>query len=62
MKWKRFLQPVLFTVGFAAAGLLYYKFYGCTTSCPISSSPVNTMVYMGVIGLLLSVAFRPSKA
>ena len=55
---KNWLIPLLFTVGGALVGLAYYYFVGCTTvSCAITSSPINTMVYMGVVGLLLSGLF-----
>ena len=55
---KNWLIPLLFTVGGALVGLAYYYFVGCTTgSCAITSSPVNTMVYMGVVGFLLSRLF-----
>ena len=57
MKHQKKLWPLLFTVGGALTGLLYYRFFGCTTGCAITSSPVNTMVYMAVIGLLLSGVF-----
>ena len=40
------------------AGLAYYYFIGCATgSCPITSNPVSSMVYMGLIGWLLSSVF-----
>ena len=58
MKLKKWIWPALFAAGGALAGLAYYTFFGCKTSCPISSSPVNTMLYVGVIGLLLSGVFR----
>ena len=55
---KKWLRPVLFTVVGALVGLAYYALVGCSTgSCAITSSPVNTMVYTGLIGLLLSGAF-----
>jgi len=55
---KKWLKPVLFTVGGALAGLAYYRYVGCVTgSCPITSSPVTSMVYMGLIGWLLSGVF-----
>ena len=55
---KKWLRPILFTGGGALAGLAYYALAGCLTgSCTITSNPVNTMVYTGLIGLLLSGAF-----
>ena len=58
MKNKKWLRPFLFTVGGALAGLGYYYVVGCSTdSCAITSNPIITMIYMGVIGLLLSGLF-----
>jgi len=57
-KWKKWIRPALFTLGGVFAGLGYYYFVGCSTgSCPITSNPVSSMVYMGLIGWLLSGAF-----
>ena len=58
-KLKKWLRPFLFTVGGALVGLGYYYVVGCSTgSCPITSNPIITMIYMGVVGLLLSGLFR----
>lgn len=52
---KKHRRSILFAVGGVLAGLVYYLLAGCPTgSCPISSSPVTSMLYMGVIGWLLS--------
>lgn len=57
-KLKKWLRPLLFTIGGALAGLGYYYAVGCSTgSCPITSNPIITMIYMGVVGLLLSGLF-----
>lgn len=57
-KIKKWLRPTLFTLGGALTGLGYYYTVGCSTgSCPITSNPVITMLYMGLIGWLLSGAF-----
>ena len=57
-KLKKWIRPVLFTLGGALAGLAYYHFVGCVTgTCPITSNPVSSMGYMGLIGWLLSGAF-----
>ena len=57
-KLKKWLRPFLFTVGGALVGLGYYYAVGCSTgSCPITSNPIITMIYMGVVGLLLSEIF-----
>ena len=58
--WKRILRPVLFALGGAAVGYLYYRLAGCASgACPISANPIRSMVYVGVIGLLLSGVFSP---
>lgn len=54
-KMKKWLKPMLFTAGGAMAGLAYYYFIGCSSgTCPLTSHPLVTMVYMGLIGWLLS--------
>ena len=60
---KKRPRPAVFTLGSALAGLGYYALVGCSTgSCAITSSPVNTMLYMGLIGWLLSGIFGSQKA
>ena len=57
-KLKKQRKPVLFTVGGALAGLIYYYFAGCASgSCPLTAHPLVTMAYMGLVGWLLSGAF-----
>lgn len=52
---KKWLRPTLFTLGGALAGLGYYYLAGCSTgSCVITSSPLTSMAYMGLVGWLLS--------
>ena len=59
LKLKKWLRPFLFTVGGALVGLGYYYAVGCSTgSCPITSNPIITMIYMGGVGLLLSGLFE----
>lgn len=56
MKIKKLIRPALFIIGGALAGLIYYLAVGCPTgTCAITSSPVNSMLYMAVVGALLSV-------
>lgn len=55
---RKWLPPLLFTTGGALAGIAYDAVAGCSTgSCVITSGPIHTMVYTGLIGLLLSGAF-----
>ncbi|MGI5976106.1 MAG: hypothetical protein ACOX68_00200 [Candidatus Limivicinus sp.] len=53
-KYKKWLRPLIFTAAGALLGLIYYHFFGCSSGCAISSSPLRTMLWTGVIGLLLS--------
>lgn len=60
LQWKHLLRPALFTLGGVIAGYLYYYFVGCASgACPITASPVRSMIYVGLIGLLLSGVFSP---
>ena len=55
---KNWLIPLLFTVGGALVGIAYYYFVECATgSCAITSNPINSMLYMGLMGWLLSGVF-----
>ena len=59
---KKWVKPVLFTAGGALAGLAYYYFIGCPSgSCPLTSHPLVTMVYMGLVGWLLSGIFGKER-
>ena len=59
-RMKKWLRPVLFTLGGVLAGLGYYYAVGCSTgTCVITSSPLTSMAYMGLIGWLLSGAAGP---
>ena len=54
---------MLFTLGGALMGLGYYALVGCSTgSCAITASPVNTLLYMGLMGWLLSGIFGSQSA
>lgn len=52
---KKRMRILAFVAGGALLGLLYYTFWGCHGTCPISSSPWRTILYTGCIGFLLSV-------
>ena len=54
-RMRKWLKPALFTLGGAMVGLGYYTLVGCSTgSCIITSTPLTSMAYMGLIGWLLS--------
>ena len=58
VRMKNWLGAVLFTAGGALAGLAYYYFVGCAAgSCAITSNPISSMLYMGLLGWLLSGVF-----
>ena len=58
--FRKVLPVFLTTVAGAAGGFLYYRFVGCASgSCVISSSPVLSTLYGGIIGGLLGSALRP---
>lgn len=62
MKKKKWLRPTLFTLGGGLAGLVYYYFVGCSTgSCPITSNPITSMLYLGLVGWLLSGLFEKER-
>ena len=53
---KFLLRSLLFTLGGALAGLVYYYVAACATgSCAITATLVGTMAYMGFLGFLVSV-------
>lgn len=54
---KRIKRHLIFTVGGALAGLLYYYTVGCSNgSCPITASPMRTALYMALLGWLICIA------
>lgn len=52
---------ILLTVGVAlgaVGGWLYWNYFGCTTGCAITSSPVNSSLYGALMGGLLLHSFQ----
>jgi hypothetical protein len=46
----------------ALGGYLYYYFVGCSSgSCAITSNPINSILYGGVMGYLLFSTFEKNK-
>lgn len=57
-KFEELVDPVAVYPWGALVGLAYYYFVGCATgSCAITSNPINSMLYMGLMGWLLSGVF-----
>jgi len=53
--FNKLLRPLLFGVGGALIGLVYYLLVGCPDgACAITSNPINSMVYLGIIGVVFS--------
>jgi hypothetical protein len=53
-KKRNKMKLVLYVLGGAVAGFLYYKFVGCRTgACPITSSPIISTLYGAGMGFLL---------
>ena len=58
VRMKNWLIPLLFTLGGVLVGLAYYYLAGCAAgSCAITSNAVSSMIYMGLMGWLLSGVF-----
>lgn len=54
-KRARSMRLVLFVVGGALAGFLYYRFVGCRTgACPLTGNPFIATFYGAFLGLLLA--------
>lgn len=62
MKKKKWRRPVLFTLGGGLAGLAYSYLVGCPTGgCIITSNPIASMLYLGLVGWLLSGLFERER-
>lgn len=66
IKAKAFLQSnFLYLVGAfigAISGFLYWKYVGCISgTCSITSSPINSTLYFGLIGTLVFGSFKKEK-
>ena len=58
---KHFLTILGVAIG-AGAGYLYWNFVGCSTgSCAITSSPVNSTLYGGLMGGVLFSIFQTKQ-
>ena len=56
----KFLPAILLTLLGAAGGYLYYRFVGCASgACPITSNPIISTLYGGVLGFLVGTVVTP---
>ena len=59
MKNKNILLSVGFALGGGLMGLLLYRLFGCDGgNCIITSSPLITILYVGIIGWLVGGLFQ----
>jgi len=59
---KRTLILTLVGVALGAiAGWFYWNYFGCTTGCAITSSPVNSAIYGAFMGGLLANSFKKAS-
>ncbi len=42
-------------------GYIYWYNWGCDGTCLITSSPYRSMIYFGVMGILLNQMFKPNS-
>lgn len=56
---KKWLRPLLFTVAGAVIGLVLYVYFSCASGgCVITTNPVRSMIYLGLVGFLVSMLFE----
>jgi len=62
---KKFLKNNLWVPGLllgALGGFLYWKYIGCSSgTCPITSRPLNSIIYFAIMGGLFLSMFQPKK-
>lgn len=62
MKAKWVIIKALIIAAGLGGGYLYYYLIGCRSGyCPITSNPYTSVIYGGIIGLLLSFSFPWKK-
>lgn len=53
-KKRSFMRLLLFVIGGAVVGYLYYRFVGCRSgACPISSNPFISTGYGALMGFIM---------
>lgn len=58
MKHRNILLSILFALGGGLVGLIWYALFGCPEgNCLITSSPLITAAYVGIIGWLMGGLF-----
>jgi hypothetical protein len=60
--FRRTLPMLILTAVGAVGGYLYYRLVGCASgACVITSNPIISTIYGGVLGLLIGFIVTPSK-
>ena len=61
-RFRRYLPVLIGSIAGAIGGYLYYRLVGCVSgACVITSNPVISTLYGGVLGLLIGFIITPSK-
>jgi len=61
-RFRRSLPVLIGSIAGAIGGYLYYRLVGCVSgACAITSNPVISTIYGGVLGLLIGFIITPSK-
>ncbi len=58
---KKWIRTGLFLLAGGLIGYGYYRLFGCTTGCPVTSNPWNATIFFTIVGGLLSVVFAPKS-
>ena len=60
--FKKYKLSLIGLMAGALTGIVYWHFEGCPTgTCMITSSPVRTVSYFSVVGILFFNIFKSSK-
>lgn len=61
-RFRRYLPVLIGSIAGAIGGYLYYRLIGCASgACVITSNPVISTLYGGVLGLLIGFIITPAK-
>lgn len=59
---KKYALALIGIIAGSIGGYAYYYYVGCTgDTCPITSKPLNTVIYGAVMGLLIFTSFQKDK-
>lgn len=59
---KKYTYPAIFIIAGGIGGYFYWKYFGCTESCPITSNPYMMMAYGGLVGAVLAPFGKKKKS